>query len=1507
MFAWQKECVMEKKIILLLTSVLMMCNIMTFNINAEEGTDVSPDTPTVSETTEIEEGSDEDDDIQEEITYTEQSDETDTDDGDDVSQEDLPLVEAEDEITDIVNNGEDGENPEGTDENGTDGIIAIDDEEMTIEDLSDFIIQSGGYDTISLGADSGGAEIQAYGTGSSTLSVSYTSAELVMLNALKARASSVNVSAYKLSDAQFKNSFFKVINENADLFYVKSMIGWNRSGGYVNTAYFFYYDYSQADIDFFNQAVDSIIARVDPSWSDLQKAIYLHDWVESNCDYDFSFSRYNAYNVIVDGSAVCQGYALAYSLLCKRAGVQCQVVTSDALNHAWNVMKLNGEFFYIDATWDDYNGVSEHFCHEYFLCSRQQFYEKYHDSTDWKLNNASNAYSSISTSSRYDNAFWKNVEKPLSMYGNYTLFYDSYNYRLVVYDLVNEQIYRSYVPEDGQSYNYVNHFHAAADGTDNLYITDGYNIYSFDIYSGAQDLIYSLSAQETDLGTIFALGIKNHKVQYKLSNDWGQTYSMKGTIGAETIVRQNDSDNAVIIASDDEAMFTYLKQYNSSLNLIVNPGTGSEETFEFKYYEYGDLETINYFYDVVSPYNDDEYASITYLTLRNRSVPSGYAVIELDYNGKYYRSPEFYLNACGPAPDVSIYESGDSLVITSSDSAYLNALTASQTLNYKEEIREIGSAIELNVDGKEYRINNLRIIRNAYDKTSMNLIYGNGQVTISKEALVNSGVVNGSNVTADLYVNGYAKKTVTVYGGITLGCAAGNVDFDIYQMNNGDIIIESDRTEWLDTLLTAKTFVGENNEPSFADYGQIYGKYQNFTVGDVEMDLNIEMFNEHYNDHDKIAYYLSDGKIVIPSASLVEYNIPGGTYDLTIHVPGYEDNKVNSFSIESPVIAYAPSDLTFYNDRTYGIMVQTEDVKWISALENGKITVYDADDNRYVFDTSNCFTRLSGYNDVTYLSPGYLSGAGIKSGSYTVIFEPENYVSYAVRYKLYIDSKVKKMFTVKFFDDNDEMIKYVAVQQGGKASAPVNPTKNGYTFAGWTFKGNIFNMGKVVTENMDLHYSWKENTYKLAYNANGGKGTLEKTKSHSLNEQVFISDLVPTKNGYDFLGWSLDKKATVPTYLVGDDITAINYNSKNNATITLYAVYSDPVDYLVKLDPRGGELANKQVYDSRLEQQYDGTYEAIYNITSVTFKLPTLTKNGYKFNGWYDSSTGKKVGSLAKGSYGNKELYALFTPVSYRINYTLNKGTMVKGQVYSKDFNIETLSITLPVPTRKGYNFAGWYLDKNLTQRITSRDQLELKNTTLYAKWEPISYKVVFEYAGVRLDEISLTYDVVQTLDAPSFPGMLGKTPTKYSYVNDAGKIVNISSLKLKNLTAVEDRVIVLTPVTFKYVTYRVKYVLNGGRNASSNKTAYNVDNPITLAAPTKKNHVFLGWYDNPEFNGVPVTVLASGDYTLYARFTEADSENGSYQNGSTSGVTGPLGSRIVTRVQEDKAFVLEW
>lgn len=106
----------------------------------------------------------------------------------------------------------------------------------------------------------------------------------------------------------------------------------------------------------FADAVDALLKTADGKTTDYDKALALHDALVSSVTYDTTApNAHNAYGAIVGKKAVCEGYAEAYQCLLQRVGIQSYIVsgTSKGEGHEWNLVRLDGQYYYTDVTWDD--------------------------------------------------------------------------------------------------------------------------------------------------------------------------------------------------------------------------------------------------------------------------------------------------------------------------------------------------------------------------------------------------------------------------------------------------------------------------------------------------------------------------------------------------------------------------------------------------------------------------------------------------------------------------------------------------------------------------------------------------------------------------------------------------------------------------------------------------------------------------------------------------------------------------------------------------------------------------------------------------------------------------------------------------------------------------------------------------------------------------------------------------------------------------------------------------
>ena len=221
--------------------------------------------------------------------------------------------------------------------------------------------------------------------------------------------------------------------------------------------------------------------------------------------------------------------------------------------------------------------------------------------------------------------------------------------------------------------------------------------------------------------------------------------------------------------------------------------------------------------------------------------------------------------------------------------------------------------------------------------------------------------------------------------------------------------------------------------------------------------------------------------------------------------------------------------------------------------------------------------------------------------------------------------------------------------------------------------------------------------YTVTYDANGGN--CGQTTGYATSASAAVTLPTPTRSGYIFSGWYTAASGGTRVGGAGDSYTP-------SANITLYAQWGKPCT--VTYNPNGGSC---------------GTASEKYTGTALT--LPTPTRDGYWFVGWYDAASGgNKIGD-AGANYnptGEITLYAHWQEkVEYTVTYNANGGSCGTASA-----TYQGTALTLPTPTRTGYKFQGWYTAASGGTKIgdAGASYTPSANITLYAQWEINSYTI---------------------------------------------------------------------------------------------------------------------------------------------------------------------------------------
>lgn len=195
----------------------------------------------------------------------------------------------------------------------------------------------------------------------------YTEVKNAIKDGLLDLDQSISIYNYKVSINDISKVYRDVVNDNPELFYVSGGYSYYyTTDGYVTSIIPAYISDSKDDIlemkDKFNAAVDRLKREINSDLSDIDTALEVHNYIASHAEYNttgyntgtLSNIDHSAYGVLVEHTGVCDSYSLAYQYIMKCIyNIDTVVVTSQPMNHAWNLIKINGNYYHVDLTWDD--------------------------------------------------------------------------------------------------------------------------------------------------------------------------------------------------------------------------------------------------------------------------------------------------------------------------------------------------------------------------------------------------------------------------------------------------------------------------------------------------------------------------------------------------------------------------------------------------------------------------------------------------------------------------------------------------------------------------------------------------------------------------------------------------------------------------------------------------------------------------------------------------------------------------------------------------------------------------------------------------------------------------------------------------------------------------------------------------------------------------------------------------------------------------------------------------
>ena len=391
------------------------------------------------------------------------------------------------------------------------------------------------------------------------------------------------------------------------------------------------------------------------------------------------------------------------------------------------------------------------------------------------------------------------------------------------------------------------------------------------------------------------------------------------------------------------------------------------------------------------------------------------------------------------------------------------------------------------------------------------------------------------------------------------------------------------------------------------------------------------------------------------------------------------------------------------------------------------------------------------------------------------------------------------------------------------------PTSTGYTFLGWTGEGETMPQPTVVlpkgTTGDKIYFAnWEVNIYAITLDTSGGNA-LDNIRYTVKSDPIILP--TPTRNGYEFVGWTGEGiitpqlNVTIPTGSTGNKAYTANWKV---------------IEYTITLDTNGGPAVSPIKYT-----------------VEDSFTLPYLLRTGYEFAGWTLDGSGMIPAMpliIYHGTTGDLIYKAEWRLAKYTITMDLNGGSGQEKVVYTmtdEDFE-------LPTPTRNGYEFVGWTGERITTPQTSVKiSKGSTGNKAYTANWQVIEYTITLDTnGGPAMSPINYTVaDSVTLRIPPDRPG--------YEFsgwvLDGSGQFPSTPMIIPAGSTG--DR---RYKAEWRLASYTITYVSHG---KVINTVQYTINNYVLFSKPEKDDpgYTFAGWKIDG-VSGTPLSyMLPKGSY----------------------------------------------
>lgn len=329
--------------------------------------------------------------------------------------------------------------------------------------------------------------------------------------------------------------------------------------------------------------------------------------------------------------------------------------------------------------------------------------------------------------------------------------------------------------------------------------------------------------------------------------------------------------------------------------------------------------------------------------------------------------------------------------------------------------------------------------------------------------------------------------------------------------------------------------------------------------------------------------------------------------------------------------------------------------------------------------------------------------------------------------------------------------------------------------------------------------------YKIFYELDGGTNDVNNPIDFDIHLASDITIKQPTKDGYDFIGWTGTLASGLSETVPETDVK-IAAGSIGNRIYTAHWAKKPKLTF----DTKGGSQVHVPIVASA-GSDISSEVTPIINGTNVT------TKNGYDFVKW-----DKVIPTTMPAT--DLTITALWTPTVYNINLNYDGGELPTGKSNPTTFTIETETFTLEKPEKTGYTFAGWHTGKTVDPDGTITKGYYAQDLDYTATWNVNQYTITFNTDGGSV-VAAITQDYNSAITAPANP-----TKEHYKFIGWDKAIPATMPAENNTLTA-----------QWEGIPHTITFDTDGGTPIDKMTVKYG-ENITKPADPVKTGYTFLGW-----------------------------------------------------------------